>query len=470
MRGSPAAGLEEDKALFEKASLVQAPLETEASWRSNFAWALSGNVVYAACQWGMVVALAKLGSSFVVGQFSLGLAIATPVFMFTNLQLRAVQGTDARRQYSFHEYLGLRTITILIGLAAVASVVGLGHYEQQTAIVILAVAVIKGIESFSDIFYGLFLQNDHLDQTGKSMMCRGVISVIMLSAGLYFLRNLVGAIALLAVAWTAVLLGFDAPHGRRFALAGAHAESAFKRHGGWRQIWPQFSFHRQWNLVRVSLPLGIVMTLVALNLSMPRFFIHASLGEHDLGIFSAMAYTTVAVATFADALGHSTIPQLSRLYAGGHLAAFRSSLLKLVAAGAAISLVGLATTRVFGASLLKVLFSAEYAAYTGVFVWLVAAAGISCVASLLNYGITSARRFTIQVPMFVLVVTCNLLACAWLIPSSGLTGAALAMVIAASVHLAATSGILLHMFSSRRRLAMGKQAPEVCLEDWGPGL
>src|SRR5690242_13021708 len=61
------------------------PQDTAMSWRSNFAWALSGNVVYAACQWGMVIALAKLGNSFMVGQFSLGLALAAPVMMFTNL-------------------------------------------------------------------------------------------------------------------------------------------------------------------------------------------------------------------------------------------------------------------------------------------------------------------------------------------------------------------------------------------------
>ena len=37
-----------------------------------------------------------------------GLAIATPVLMFTNLHLRAVQATDARRLSSFGEYLRLR--------------------------------------------------------------------------------------------------------------------------------------------------------------------------------------------------------------------------------------------------------------------------------------------------------------------------------------------------------------------------
>ncbi len=66
------------------------------SLRSNFVWTLSGNLVYAACQWGMLVVLARMGNAEMVGQFALALSIITPVLMFTNLQLRSVQATDAR--------------------------------------------------------------------------------------------------------------------------------------------------------------------------------------------------------------------------------------------------------------------------------------------------------------------------------------------------------------------------------------
>jgi O-antigen/teichoic acid export membrane protein len=444
--------------------------ESAASWRSNFAWALSGNVVYAACQWGMVVSLAKLGSSFMVGQFSLGLAIATPVLMFASLQLRAVQATDARRQYSFREYLGLRLMTTLIGLAVIAVITRAGSYQRGTAMVILAVALIKAIEALSDIFYGLFQLNDRLDQIGKSMMFRGAVSVIVLSAGLYFTRNIVAAIVLLATAWLAVLLGFDARRGRRFAsLTPGQGEGSEPRRK-WRQVWPKFSLLRQWKLVRLSLPLGIVMTLVSLNLSLPRLFVHASLGEHELGIFSAMAYTTVAVATFADALGHSMIPRMSRFYAGGNLTAFRSSLAMLVALGAVFGLAGFVTAQVLGARLLRILFTAEYAAHAGVFLWLVAAAGISCIASLLHYGITSARCFGIQVPMFVLVAGSNALACSWLVPSSGLKGAALSMVIAACVHLTVSAAVLMYLIYSPAKYAAAREVPESCFENWEPGL
>jgi len=470
--GSTGWGLERNRMpVCEQVSEIQtSPLEGGLSWRSNFAWMLSGNIVYAACQWGMVIALAKFGNSFMVGQFSLGLAITTPVLMFTNLQLRAVQATDAKRRHSFGEYLGLRVMTTLVALALISAIAGFGRYERQTALVIVAVALMKSVESFSDIFYGLFQLNDHLEQTGRSMMLRGFLSVIGLSAGLYLTSSLFWGIATLAVVWLAILVGFDARHGQLFTTVATKGRVAAIRNARWRQVWPKFRLHRQWKLARLTLPLGIVMTLVSLNLNMPRYFIHARFGEHQLGIFSAMAYTTVVVATFADALGHSTIPRMARLYAKGDLAGFRSSLLRLVALGAGFALAGFTTVRFFGAPLLTILFSAEYANHVEVFVWLVASAGISCIAALLHYGITSAQCFRIQVPMFLLVVGSNALACAWLVPSLGLRGAAIAMVIASLVHLAATSGILIYLFSMLPKNEIRLAATEAYCENWEAGL
>src|SRR5690606_40180926 len=65
------------------------------SLRVNFSWTLAGNIVYAGCQWAMLVVLARLGRAEMVGQFALGLAITGPVLMCTNLNLRSVPATDA---------------------------------------------------------------------------------------------------------------------------------------------------------------------------------------------------------------------------------------------------------------------------------------------------------------------------------------------------------------------------------------
>jgi O-antigen/teichoic acid export membrane protein len=424
------------------------------SLRANFAWALAGNVVYAACQWGMIVAIAKLGSSIMVGQFSLGIAIATPVVMFTNLQLRPVLATDATRQYAFGEYLGLRLALTLIAMAAIAGIVNIGRYRHGTAVVILAVASAKGLETLSDIFYGLFQLNDRLDHIGTSMILRGVLALAALGSGLYFTRDVFWGVIALAVVWLVVLLCLDARRARRFVRPPEMDPRALGRQEGWRRIRPRWHLSRQWKLAYFAFPLGIVMTLVSLNLHMPRYFVEAHMGEEDLGIFSALAYTTVSVAMVADALAHSTLPCLSRLYASGLYGEFRRLLLKLEFSGAGVGLAGILVARFWGARLLTILFSAKYAAYAHVFVWLVIAAIFSCSAFLLTAAMTAAQCFRIQVVMFGLVVGINALMCAWLVPTGGLAGAAKAVLIAALAHFAMAASIMLFLLSrTRTRLA-----------------
>ena len=92
--------------------------------------------------------------------------------------------------------------------------------------VILAVALAKGIETLSDIHYGLFQLNDRLDQIGRSMMLRGVLSVAALGTGLYLTRNVLWGCVGLALVWLAALLFFDVPRGRRFVARSANSRRA----------------------------------------------------------------------------------------------------------------------------------------------------------------------------------------------------------------------------------------------------
>ena len=346
-----------------------------------------------------------------VGQFSLGLAVVTPVLMFSNLNLRAVQATDARRQFRFAEYLRLRLALTLAALAVIAVIVRFGGYESRTAAVILALALAKAIEALSDIHYGLFQLNDRLDHTGRSMILRGLLSVTALTAGLYLMRNVFWGCMCMAVAWVASLLLFDVRRGRRL-VAGTESPVEQERGGSLRQV----------RLMSLALPLGIVTTIASINLHMPRYFIHARMGEHELGIFSAIAYAAGTLTIVGDSLSISAVPRLSRLYAGGRLAEYRSLLLRLTAIGCAVGLAGLAITHGIGARLLTLFYNADYAAHSRIFTVLVAAAALHFVASILTCGITSARCFRIQVPLYVLVAGATAWGCARWIPTHGAGG------------------------------------------------
>jgi O-antigen/teichoic acid export membrane protein len=441
-------------------TIARAPAISRLSLGSNFTWLLSGNLVYAGCQWGMIVALAKLGSSVMLGQFSLGLAIATPVMMFTNLHLRAVQATDAKRLFSFEEYLGLRSVMTMAAVIVIAAIAGLQNYGKQTTMVILALALAKGIETLSDIHYGLFQLNDRLDQTGMSMIIRGTLSVAALTAGLYLTRDVFWASIALALVWLAVLVMFDARHSYRFV-------SEQNRQGWiawWRGRSRSQSLRRQFRLMRLALPLGIMTTMVSVNLNMPRYFIGARLGVHQLGIFSALAYATVTITLVSDSLGHCAMPRLSRLYARGHLSDFRSLLFQLSIVGCALGGAGLAAAKVAGVNVLTIFYSSDYAVYSHVFVVLMFAAAIHCVASMLTCGIISARYFNVQVPVFAVVIACTATGCYLWIPNSGLEGGAEALVFGATVRLVLAAAVVAYLLYDKGSRVCDIAYPSV--ENW----
>ncbi|MDQ2842063.1 MAG: lipopolysaccharide biosynthesis protein [Acidobacteriota bacterium] len=426
------------------------------SLQSSFLWMLTGNVIYAVCQWGMLISMAKLGTATMVGQFSLGLAICTPVLMFTNLQLRAVLATDAKRQYWFVDYVSLRVIMTVVASLLIFLVVTTGSYLRETAQIIAAVAASKCVESFSDILYGLFQKEERLDKIAISFILRGIASVGVLTAVLYKTRSAFWGFIAITFVWTLILIAHDIPFA--WKIVRRHPQEPLNKPLPFLRS--LFSFARvrlRLSLVRLAFPLGIGMVLCSLNVNVPRYFVHAYMGERTLGVFSALAYPVAAIVTVIDALGHSAIPRLAKYYSAGRLAAFRLVLLKLVSIGALVGTAGVITVMFSGSRLLSLIYRPEYSEHVNVFIWIIAGGAIGGVASLLMYGLTSARRFTIQIVLLGLVVITSAVCCKILIPLTALLGAAYATVIASLVHLIAVTVVGFLMF--RPQLTSGPAEP-----------
>jgi O-antigen/teichoic acid export membrane protein len=405
--------------------------------RRNFSWTLVGNVVYAACQWGMLVVLAKLGSREIVGQFTLGLAVTAPVLMLANLQLRAVQVTDARHQYGFGDYLGLRLITTGLALLVILLITVVAGYRWETSLIILVVGLAKAVESVSDVFYGLLQQHERMDRIALSMMIKGPLSLLLLGIGVYLTGKVLWGVVGLAVAWSVVLVGFDIRSGALMLNASANLR-------------PRWQMKTLRKLVWVALPLGFVMMLLSLNTNIPNYLIERHLGERELGVFAAIAYLMVAGSMVVSALGESASPRLAKYYEAGNNAAFRTLLLKMVGISVLLGGVGVLVAAVGGRQLLTLIYRPEYADRADLFVWLMVVAGIGYVSSFLGCGMTAARYFSVQMPLFALVTTITAIACLWLIPSQGLQGAAIALLIAAIVRAIMSLGVILHALHHRR--------------------
>lgn len=437
--------------------------------RRNFSWTFAGNLVYAASQWGMLVLLAKLGSPETVGQFSLGLAVTAPVFMLTNLQLRSLQATDAKKEYLFGDYLGLRLIGTTLALFIAISLSYLSGYSGEILWTIVAIAISKAFESISDIFYGLIQNHERMDRISISLMIKGPLSLLALGAGVYLTGSIVGGSVALAVAWALVLVSYDIPNSllllqtqtaKEIEVLNSREEDSLSQGSPsakhpegvhlpkWYPRW-----HRQTlvKLLLLSLPLGVVMMLISLNINIPRYFIEHYLSTHELGIFSALSYLMVAGQMVISSLSQSASPRLAKYYAAGNSLAFRTLLLKLIGIAMVLGGVAVVIALIAGQPILTLLYSPEYAREINVFVWLMVAAGVNYISYFLGAGMTAARYLRVQIPMFLLLTGVSALACFWLIPAYGLLGAAWALLIGAIIQVAFCLGTIGHALYNLER-------------------
>ena len=404
------------------------------SLRSNFSWTFAGNVVYAGCQWGMLMVLVKLGSPEKVGQFALGLAVTAPIIMLTNLQLRAIQATDARREYRFGHYLALHLATTALSLLVIAGIAC--GYRLETALVILALGLAKAFESLSDVVYGLLQAHERMDRIALSMMIKGPLSLVALGTTICFTRSIVWGALALAGSWGVLLIAYDIPNGTRLLDKG-------------ETFLPLWNVPALARLAWLALPLGIVMMLISLNANIPRYFIEHYRGERELGIFAAVAYLMVAGDTVVSALGQSASPRLARYHAEGDRRALCRLLLQLAGLGAGIGAVGLLVALAAARQILTILYKAEYADHSDFLAWLMLAAMVSYIASFLGYGMTAARYFRSQMPLFGFCGAVSALACSGLVPRFGLIGAAWANLVGLMVQLIGSMVLNAHALRSR---------------------
>ncbi len=411
----------------------QQPIESKqvappVSLRKNFSWALVGNVTYAACQWGILVVLSKFGSVEMVGLFTLGLSITAPIIQFTNLQLRSILATDTKQNHSFADYFGVRIFTTVVGIFLLFIVVMVPNYSSYTRLIIILIGVSKGFEAFSDIFWGLFQQHERMDKIAKSQIVRGILTVLLIVLILSQSQNLSLAVGCMALFWGGHLWWYDIGNGKKELC---HLSSTMT----FCTCAPRFNVAILTQLIRFSLPMGVIALLTSLNINIPRYIIEAKLGIEQLGIFSALSYVMVAENIIVNALGQSIIHKMAVAYIEKQRGRFYRLLMGVCAVSIIIGIGGTLFVAIAGERILTILYAPLYAQYHQIFLLLMIAAIIINLVSLINYALTATRSFMSQLYLSIFSAVCMFLVSVWLIPVYGLKGASFSILIIAVLQI-----------------------------------
>lgn len=400
----------------------------QRSLLSNIRSALSGNSVYALCQFGMLSVLALLTNTTEVGRYALALAITAPVFLFASLKLRQIQVTDAQNEYSFGEYLAQRLLTSVFATAAVVGVVCGLSMETRTTATIVAVTVFKGLESVIDILYGAMQRREQLHLVAQSQMWRGIGGFIVFGGVVWLTARVEMATGALAV-FTACQIVSNFWRVRRLGV----------------RIAPVFSWATFRRLTWLALPLGVALSVSSLSINVPRYFIEAYEGTSELGIFAALAYFMTVTGMVINSLGEAASPRLANLFFSGEYSQFRATLKKLVLMGVGIGMAGVIGVLLLGRPVLGTVFGAEYADRNDVLSVMMAGSAILYSTMFLGTAVNAMRRFTVQLPINLAILG-TAAAVAWMaVPAWGIMGGAVAMVAGEVVALVFYIGLLFHV-------------------------
>ncbi|WP_248735190.1 lipopolysaccharide biosynthesis protein [Neobacillus rhizosphaerae] len=406
------------------------------SLKGNFVWTFTGNVIYAICQWGIFIAITKLGTAEMVGQYALGLAITAPVFLFLNMNLSVVMVTDKRDQFYYKDYFILRLITLFLSMLIIFFLIIFFDYSFITLLVIILVGCSKVIESISDIFNGISQKVERMQVIAISKILKGVISLVGVIIVLYFTKNIIITNLSIIVSWSVVLLFFDYRKGMESLLLNDNNKNNNK------VISRPSSLNSLKCIAVISFPLGVVASLDSLNLNIPRYFIQGMLGEESLGYFAAIVYLMVAGGTVIGALCQSSLPRLSQYYKEEKYNLFKTLLLKLLLIAFILGLLGIIIAALAGGTVLTLLYNQEYAQYKIVFILIMISTAFWYISSFLDVGINATQNFKMQIPIYAATILTSIGTSFYFIPAHQLVGGAIVVCIGMAVRFT-TSVIVL---------------------------
>lgn len=407
--------------------------------KRNFLYTATANLIYAFSQWLIILLIAKLGNIEMVGQYSLGLSITAPIFLFLNMNLRSIQATDTNNSYKFIDYFINRVITSLIGIIIVSIIALLGTFNDQTRGIILLMALSRFFESLCDVSYGLYQQKERMDYLAFSKIIQSILAIFLVTLSMVMFKNLLLSVILYSLTFIFVLTLYDFRK-----IRGLVHFNMFKFYKN------PSKFSNVKTLIILGLPLGIVSSLDTLNANLPRYFIQYFLNEVALGYFASIAFIMSTGATVVNALAHASISKLANYYQINY-ELFKKLLFQLVCLGILIGGGGVLVSYLFGESILDFLYTDAYSLYNNVFIIIMVSGLIWYVTGFVSSALTATREFKAQVPIHIITTIVTVISSVLLIPQYTLIGAALVVCISNTCRCILTLNTLNKIVSKKNK-------------------
>ena len=331
-----------------------------ASIKRNMIFNTVGGLWYQGCLWLITVLVVRLASNYEYsGMLALGMTVGNMMTALGTFNVRIYQVTDPANRFSQGEYVGFRIISLA---GATGLLLGYSAFISDSVECWLAIAAFlffKIDESFVDVFYGIEQRYERMDYVGVSQMIRGALVVGVFAASMVVFENLPIALISMTLPCVAVTFLFDMRIATKF-----------------ESVRPYFLFRHVKELFVTCLPLVVSIFLLGMIVSVARQVYGSINGVEKLGIYAAVATPAVLIQAGARLAYSPLIVPLCDLY-HDNVQQFKSRLVSVSVCFSIIAAIAVAVFGMLGPCFLVLLFGDSIAAYSHLFIGVLACSATS---------------------------------------------------------------------------------------------
>lgn len=178
--------------------------------KDDYIWNSTGGILNAMQSVVILMVIQRTAGIEAAGIFSIAYATANLFLNLGNYGVRNYQISDLDEQFSFRDYLHHRFLTaaMMIGASLMYCLVSYfnGNYSVKKTWIVFLMCALKCLDCLEEVFEGRMQQRGRLDQAGKLVTVRIIISIGGMIAALAVLRDLLIATLVAIVLEAAVII------------------------------------------------------------------------------------------------------------------------------------------------------------------------------------------------------------------------------------------------------------------------
>lgn len=343
--------------------------------KQTYFWTVLAGMTYAGSSFLMSMVTSNLLGAAMAGVLALALSIGNQLVTIGYYNIRTFQVSDVREKYSFSDYCGSRILTISAMLLVGVIWIILGGYSDIKLAAIIFMMLFKVGEAISDLLEGRYQQKERYDVSCRGVFVKTVVFLLVFIGVMVATRNLIAALAALAVIYAGSIMVIDS------RLIGSF--------GG---IQVEFHWKRQLELLFAGLPLFINSFLTAYILNASKYAVDKYYKSEFLGTFNALYMMAFVINMFASFVLKPIISSLAVKYSDGDIRGFVYLMMRQLIIIACITVICILGAYLVGVQILSILFGIDLYDYRMELCLLLVGGSFTAVYQMLQYGIVIIRH------------------------------------------------------------------------------